>query len=137
MTSAPIDLKQFGLEQNPSASPITGNEEDYNKYFQTTKTTYTKTTGPADLKQFGIDMNSASAAGGLDLKSLGQNEGKTTTTTTITKTENVGENSPLGYNTYVGPKQSYSYNYSYKIPSTGTTTVTKTTYSGVLPGKKV
>ena len=216
-TSGPIDLKQFGIEQNPSASPITGNE-DYSKYFQTTKTTTTKTNGPVDLKQFGIDMNSVSGTGGLDLKSLGLEGGKTTTTTTITKTENVGGDPALGgidlksfgldnntqqkttttttkitttgnasnlptsseqafttnytipnastnneisfgktqnaasssnsYGTqkvtttkvtksYVGPTQSYSYNYSYNMPATGSTTVTKTTYSGALPGKNV
>ena len=51
--SGNIDLKQFGIEENPSAGPITGTE-DYNKYFKTTSQT---TFELIDLKQFDIEQN--------------------------------------------------------------------------------
>ena len=75
-----IDLKQFGIEQNPSASPITG-KEDYSKYFQTSKTT--TTSGPIDLKQFGIEQNPSASpiTGNEDYSKYFQ-----TTKTTTTKT---------------------------------------------------
>ena len=47
-TFGPIDLKQFGIEQNYSASPITGTE-DYSKYFKTTKITTTNRSGPMEV----------------------------------------------------------------------------------------
>ena len=50
--NAQIDLKRFGIEQNPSANLITENE-DYNKYFQQSQ----NISEPIDLKQFGIEEN--------------------------------------------------------------------------------
>ena len=96
-TTVPIDLKQFGIEQSSSSSPIDENE-DYSKYFQTTQTTTTKTNGPIDLNQFRMDINSGGSTGGIDLKSLGIDEGqqKTETITTITKAGNIGNEESSG-----------------------------------------
>jgi hypothetical protein len=66
--NAPVDLKQFGMEQNLSTS--TNQQQDYSKYFQTTSE-------PLDLKALGLEDNTASAS---NLKQT------TTTTTTTTKT---------------------------------------------------
>ena len=119
--NGPIDLKQFGIEQNASLSPVNENE-DLNKYFQTTKTTTTKTTGPVNLQNFGIDINSASSAGLIDLKPLGIHGGENaTTTTTVTKTEKIGGGDMMG----IDLSKFGINNAQQKI--TTTTTTTKTT----------
>ena len=93
-SSGGIDLKEFGITGDTYTTPSTGNQ-DYSQYFKETKTTTTTTTGnsPSDLNQFGLDLNTLSSnTGGLDLKTLGldNTQQKTTTTTTVTKTGNIG-----------------------------------------------
>ena len=117
------------------SQPAITNNDDYSKYFQTTKTTTTS------FNQTGVPYTT-----NVNLNNYGINipQGKTTTTTTTTKTtgipvatSGVTQNYTLPTNyaankvtttkvtkTYVGPTQTSSYNYSYNIPGTTTTTTT-------------
>ena len=150
-----LDLKHFGIQGFNNASGSAN--EDYNKYFQETKTTTTtKTTGngPIDIKEYGINMNSLSPnhGGGFDLNSLGLDQTQQKTTTTkVTKTGILDQIPSLGghdfdnvngtqttttkvtKSSYIAPTQSYSFNYNYNAPNTTSTTVTKTTYSNIQP----
>ena len=126
-----IDLKQFGIEQNPSASPITGNE-DYSKYFQTTSQT---TSEPIDLKQFGIEQNASASpiTGNEDYSKYFQSYDSTQNA--ASNYNEYGENKVTTtkvVKSYVAPTQStqsYSYNYSYQMPTTTKMTITKAKYS--------
>ena len=168
-TSTPINLQQFGLEKNasnisnilqgsnitfkqpgqsiasstnygiPSAStPIIAND-DYSKYFNTTKETTT-----TSINKSGIPITTkVNPVINLTNYSVNIPQGKTTTTTTTTKTTGIPISSsavtqkynyPANYTTnkitttkitknYVGPTtQTSSYNYSYNIPTTTTNT---------------
>ena len=75
--NSPIDLKQFGIEQNTETNPIT----DIDKYL---KQFEAQSSQPIDLKQFGLEGNSSPAS----------NVKQTTTTTTTTK---IGGNSADNY----------------------------------------
>jgi hypothetical protein len=76
--NSPIDLKQFGIEQNTETNPIT----DIDKYL---KQFETQSSEPIDLKQFGLEGNSSPVS---NVKQT------TTTTTTTTK---IGGNSADNY----------------------------------------
>ena len=117
-----------------ASTPIITND-NYGKYFKTTKTTTTS------LNQTGIPYST-----NVNLNNYGINipQGKTTTTTTTTKTSGIPISSssvtqnytlPANYaankvtsskvtKTYVGPTQTSSYNYSYNIPTITPTTTT-------------
>ena len=117
-----------------ASTPIITND-NYGKYFKTTKTTTTS------LNQTGIPYST-----NVNLNNYGINipQGKTTTATTTTKTSGIPISSssvtqnytlPANYaankvtsskvtKTYVGPTQTSSYNYSYNIPTITPTTTT-------------
>ena len=117
-----------------ASTPIITND-NYGKYFKTTKTTTTS------LNQTRIPYST-----NVNLNNYGINipQGKTTTTTTTTKTSGIPISSssvtqnytlPANYaankitsskvtKTYVGPTQTSSYNYSYNIPTITPTTTT-------------
>ena len=123
------------FSKTSGSQPAITNNDDYSKYFQTTKTTTTS------FNQTGVPYTT-----NVNLNNYGINipQGKTTTTTTTTKTtgipvatSGVTQNYTLPTNyaankvtttkvtkTYVGPTQTSSYNYSYNIPGTTTTTTT-------------
>ena len=123
------------FSKTSGSQPAITNNDDYSKYFQTTKTTTTS------FNQTGVPYTT-----NVNLNNYGINipQGKTTTTTTTTKTtgipvatSGVTQNYTLPINyaankvtttkvtkTYVGPTQTSSYNYSYNIPGTTTTATT-------------
>ena len=106
-TSEPIniDLNQFGMQQN-----VVNENEDLSKYFQQSSSQanpelvnlnqYFQRTNsePLDLNNFGTNINSTSANAGLDLQSLGINEGEqnTVTTTNIAQYGNTENMASLG-----------------------------------------
>jgi len=123
------------FSKTSGSQPTITNNDDYSKYFQTTKTTTTS------FNQTGVPYTT-----NVNLNNYGINipQGKTTTTTTTTKTTGIPvatfgitQNYTLPTNyaankvtttkvtkTYVGPTQTSSYNYSYNIPGTTTTATT-------------
>ena len=123
------------FSKTSGSQPAITNNDDYSKYFQTTKTTTTS------FNQTGVPYTT-----NVNLNNYGINipQGKTTTTTTTTKTtgipvatSGITQNYTLPTNyaankvtttkvtkTYVGPTQTSSYNYSYNIPGTTTTATT-------------
>ena len=123
------------FSKTSGSQPAITNNDDYSKYFQTTKTTTTS------FNQTGVPYTT-----NVNLNNYGINipQGKTTTTSTTTKTtgipvatSGITQNYTLPTNyaankvtttkvtkTYVGPTQTSSYNYSYNIPGTTTTTTT-------------
>ena len=123
------------FSKTSGSQQVISNNDDYSKYFKTTKTTTTS------FNQTGVPYTT-----NVNLNNYGINipQGKTTTTTTTTKTtgipvatSGVTQNYTLPTNyaankvtttkvtkTYVGPTQTSSYNYSYNIPGTTTTTTT-------------
>ena len=123
------------FSKTSGSQPAITNNDDYSKYFQTTKTTTTS------FNQTGVPYTT-----NVNLNNYGINipQGKTTTTTTTTKTTGIPvatsgiiQNYTLPTNyaankvtttkvtkTYVGPTQTSSYNYNYNIPGTTTTTTT-------------
>ena len=123
------------FSKTSGSQQVISNNDDYSKYFKTTKTTTTS------FNQTGVPYTT-----NVNLNNYGINipQGKTTTTTTTTKTtgipvatSGVTQNYTLPTNyaankvtttkvtkTYVGPTQTSSYNYSYNIPGTTTTATT-------------
>jgi type VI secretion system secreted protein VgrG len=91
--NAPVDLKQFGMEQNLSTS--TNQQQDYSKYFQTTSE-------PLDLKALGFDLKSL----GLEDNTASTSNLQQTTTTTTTTTKTTG--STESQNANLGMEQNVS-----------------------------
>ena len=92
--NAPVDLKQFGMEQNLSTS--TSQQQDYSKYFQTTSSE------PLDLKALGFDLKSL----GLEDNTASASNLQQTTTTTTTTTKTTG--STESQNVNLGMEQNAS-----------------------------
>ena len=152
--NSPMDIKEFGIQHNQNgnngidlkrvgnedSSPIIGNE-DFNKYFQETKTTTIKTNEPIDLKEFQMNANSASSNGGIDLNSLGfdgssRQQNTSTTITKTTKIENTGGDIDLnnfGNNSrqFAAKHESFGniQNNDFNTYGTSKTTITKSTQS--------